>query len=850
MRSRLLLTTALCAVPVVAPKPAQAMPQVVPLIGLLATPSLGSLSIFGIAVGAGTVGGAVLRLGASFLLQAGVQRLARRRIRQQDIKRELADAQSRAVKRSVYGHYMATGTPVRPMERGDVLYCAYVLNSRPSAGNFTVHFDQREGKVVSGNMFDLSGPGATIEPVDPDQSFGSGADRPRVWICRGEQDGPPLEVLRALGGSVIEWDFDDVAFASVQRIDITIDGVVRSWDRLPIFGTFIAVGDSGGFTARSPSRSPFTIEISREDGGTAFTVDAATCERTVFGNTVTVTAISLGTPAGTDLRGSDIGRGLTLIWVRIPRGPNNTWFDRWPSWPPVVEVEGDYALVWDPRDPAQDPDDASTWQWSNNQALCLLDSILNNPIRKRPRWLVDIDAFAASADIADQSVARLYEGGTVPRYTANGVLVWRDAEIMDQVAPLAEAGGGDLIQVGGLISYVPPVSSAPVYQIRGFLKDGGFEFTRLRPGSEIPLAVRGSYVNPARGWSEADLPALAVGAGSTQIGDDGVRELPMPFVTEATQGMRLQKIARNRIAAQKGLRLTLPPDAINLVGNSIAQWDIPELPKCAGLWRVVSINPAAWMEDEGVAFRCPVELAEEPPNVDAWNPEVDEFELATEDYTPPAPVRVPPADLTATTGPGVAAGSVPRIRFSFEAVAGNVIGYEWQWREVGGEFAEGGSISENVRDALGRVFGFLVPVLPGVDYQIRVRTIYLGGVSDFSVVTITAQGPDFELDPPSDGQATGGAGQIEVSFLTPNNTAFEAIEFWGSDTDDAGAATLLGDPIASAANTVRTIIEDGLGDGVTRFYFARSRGPFGSVSAFSASVSATTDLEPEPEPEP
>lgn len=618
------------------------MPQLGALFSLLGTTSLGTLSIGGIAIGAGTIGGALLQLGGSLVLSAIAQRLAQRRLRQQDIKRELAATQSRPPLRFVYGRYRAMGTPAPIRVKGDVLYMCLILNSRPSAGNLTIYLDNRKAKVVSGSLTNFSGAGAILEPDDDDLSFGDGDDRPRAWLGLGGQTTAP------------------------------------------------------------------DVIVAETDG---------------------------------DILATDAWRGLTVLWLRIPAGPNDKRFDTWPRTPPVVEVEGDYSLVWDPRDNAQDPDDPATWQFSNNQALCLLDAILHNPIRRRPRFLVDIDALVTAANLADQSVPRFYAGGTVPRYTANGVLVWSGAELMDQIAPLAEAGAGDLVQVGGVLSYAPPVARAADYTITDILEDGGFAFTRLRPGSELPTAIRVSYVNPDRGWQDSDLPALAVGAGSTQTVDDGMLEIPLSFVTEPTQAMRVQKILRNRIAAQRQLAVTLPPDAIDLAPGAVASWGIAELPKCTGLWRVQSIQPSAWLSGEGVAMRCPVQLVEEPANVDAWDPETDEFELATEIYTPPAPVRVAPDDLQLTTGPGVALGSTPRIRLSFEPVSGNVVGYEWQWREVGGSYEEGGSIAATIRDGSDRVSAHLGPVVVGVEYQIRVRTVYLGALSGYTDATIFAAGP-------------------------------------------------------------------------------------------------------------
>ncbi len=39
---------------------------------------------------------------------------------------------------------------------------------------------------------------------------------------------------------------------------------------------------------------------------------------------------------------------------------------------PMLSVETDDAACWDPRDPAQDPDDPTTWEWTQNTALHII----------------------------------------------------------------------------------------------------------------------------------------------------------------------------------------------------------------------------------------------------------------------------------------------------------------------------------------------------------------------------------------------------------------------------------------------------------------------------------------------
>jgi len=62
---------------------------------------------------------------------------------------------------------------------------------------------------------------------------------------------------------------------------------------------------------------------------------------------------------------TDAWEGRTVIWMRLEAGPNSSRQERWPATPPLVEVEGKWSLVWDPREPSQDPDDPSTWTWSS-----------------------------------------------------------------------------------------------------------------------------------------------------------------------------------------------------------------------------------------------------------------------------------------------------------------------------------------------------------------------------------------------------------------------------------------------------------------------------------------------------
>ena len=74
-----------------------------------------------------------------------------------------------------------------------------------------------------------------------------------------------------------------------------------------------------------------------------------------------------------------------------------------------------------------------------------------------------------------------------------------------------------------------------------------------------------------------------------------------------------------------------------------------------------------------------------------------------------------------------------------------------------------------------------------------------------------------------------------------NDQDARGIEVWGSDTSVLGDAVSLTPIRYGAPNAVLNFTEASLGSSETRYYWARTVGPAGSVSDFSSSVSATTD---------
>jgi len=546
---------------------------------------------------------------------------------------------------------------------------------------------------------------------------------------------------------------------------------------------------------------------------------------------------------------SDGFTGMTVLWYRLSAGPNDQRADRWPRTPPEMEVEGLWSRVWDPRDPAQSETDPSTWVYSDNQALCALDALMQNPVRQyRPENLL-VNTFAEAADIADEDVP-LKAGGTEKRYRINGTLIFNGAEILDLVQPMFAAGGADPVRVGGRLGIAPGAYTAPIYTADDVLEEGGLAFQTLRPGRDLATTVRCTYTSPDRDWRSASLQDYTV--PGAQASDGGVLtylDLQLSLVTSPTQAMRLQKMTALRQRRQKTVTTVLPPDAFQIVSGSNITVGFPA-PYAAinGEYRVVSASPCVFASDVdgGVAMRIPVELNEVAASDWAWNPATDEQDVEQSTFDPTRELLAPGGAISIITGPTAALDTggviLPRIRFAFDPSPNTgVITYEWDYAVGAGSYQAGGFIDAEIRDGSGDVFGFVQPVTVGESYSIRVRALSSTRTSIYVTITgVIALGPDVTIAAPTPLTATPSAGQIIVTFRSPNNPDFQAVEIYGSNTNNSALAVLLSGPTYGAPNAVFSHTETGLGAAVTRYYFAKSRGPFGYLSPFSAVISATT----------
>lgn len=540
---------------------------------------------------------------------------------------------------------------------------------------------------------------------------------------------------------------------------------------------------------------------------------------------------------------TDGWRGLTVLFIRADCGDNDSRAERWPSVPPEFQVEADWSRVWDPRKSGQSASDATTWTYSANRSLCVLDALRTNPVRQYQLRSLILDLFRESADVDDERVP-LKGGGTEPRYEAHGVLAWADTELEQQIAPLIAAGAGGTTRIGGRLGMIPGAWRAPEITLTDILDEGGLQYEVLKPGRDLATAVRGKYMSADRDWTLQDAGIYAVpGVTGVAGGSDGVQDVTLDMVTSISQAQRILKWRAQRQRAQRAVTATFPPDAFEAIGGSNVQLTLPA-PYTAlnRSYEVQSTQPAMDLVGEsGVAMRCPMELVESAESDWAWNPDVDQQEVEQVPVTIESRERLPPPDVihTDTGGP---ATSTPRIRFYFDPVdSDRVDAFDWEYRESsGGAWQAGGSINADVRAnqgiAEGKVYGFVRDVEAGTYYDIRVRS--MDGETSGSVWSyaknVMALGPITSLPPPTPvASDTTASGDAYITFRLPSDDGVVGLEVWTSTSNSSSGAskyfTLGG---ASSMTLGITVPRNGA------YYWGKTRGAYGYVSAFSASIRA------------
>ncbi|MBE0394851.1 DUF1983 domain-containing protein [Citrobacter amalonaticus] len=238
-----------------------------------------------------------------------------------------------------------------------------------------------------------------------------------------------------------------------------------------------------------------------------------------------------------------IGKGIT--WLRVSLKFSA---EKFPSGIPNIKVEKFGRVVYDPR--------TGLTGYSNNAALVILDYYRN--YLKVPDSDINWDQFQEAANICDEDV--ITGGNTVERrYTINGEFDLSENKVSILEGMLA-ACAGDVTYIAGKHGLLVGAYYGPATEvITESQLAGDIEIMPEVSQAERVNTIKGTFVDPLQGFTEADFPSVSV---SEWVAEDGVeisQDMKLRFVTSEFQAQRLAdvKLKRTRIARTMNVTLNL-----------------------------------------------------------------------------------------------------------------------------------------------------------------------------------------------------------------------------------------------------------------------------------------------------
>lgn len=269
---------------------------------------------------------------------------------------------------------------------------------------------------------------------------------------------------------------------------------------------------------------------------------------TVYFNREDVGTISSVTGTADDGKVTSIGRYKDKAWVRRYTGTSSQTVDyklaaAFPSqWTPdhrgrgIAYIALTYQFdeetyrqgkpevtclvqgkkIYDPRldstrtggSGSQRINDATTWTYSTNPALCLADFLYDNSLGLgETDTRIDYDMVMDAADICDENVT--VPSGTQKRYTCNAVLIATDA-FEENIKALAQAMAGICYYSSGKWRMYAGAWSASAFSLTDSdLVEGGISIVTAAPYNERYNSVRGTFIDKDNNWQATEyLPVV------------------------------------------------------------------------------------------------------------------------------------------------------------------------------------------------------------------------------------------------------------------------------------------------------------------------------------------------------
>ncbi|HEV7305203.1 hypothetical protein [Ensifer sp.] len=528
-----------------------------------------------------------------------------------------------------------------------------------------------------------------------------------------------------------------------------------------------------------------------------------------YGNTSVQIQTRLGLPTETAYANAVADFSSEGLWTNDHRGDGQASLcmfagatrmkdqqKRFPYGVPQVSVELDGALCWDFRDPAQNPADPSTWQWTRNSAIITAWHLCFNEfgfgLDYQKALLPVIDLWKEEADICDEAVT-LAGGGTEKRYECNGFDTTENGPKAGLNAMLAACDGhlvarGDgarILTVGKFReSRCVTLSDRDIVghniQYDVLFED---ECNRLIP----------KFTYPSTDYTTSDTDYFEDVEAQLESGRILAEEAEYQWVHQWRQARRLGKRDWLRLRQKVKGSIDVRLSGINAVYSRWVRLDTPlRLPRLNG--KLIENRRSLLALTRG-GFS--MDIVQHPDNIDAWNPAVDEG------VQPPVPnqpavsgIVTPVINLVQSKANGGSvyirvvvidpgdASLTPIVRYRVADIGAGVPG-AWVEQSFPDAQPSIGYINLNTNT---------VPVNQALEVQVA-YTSPGGAYSAWS----TTESVTSTADPTPPGAVTGvsvtpGSGTATFNWTAPNSANYAGAKIYWNTVNNFGTATYLSPP--------------------------------------------------------
>lgn len=261
----------------------------------------------------------------------------------------------------------------------------------------------------------------------------------------------------------------------------------------------------------------------------------------------------------------------------------------YPNGPPNIKALVKGRKVYDPRKDVSFGGDgshvwgnSSSYEWSDNWALCMLDYILDRQYGLGAEYAeIDWDSVICSANLSDEQI-EYQPGSFITRYTMNGIVDTGNT-IANNIESMNTAAEGKVAFTQGkyriyAANYDPPKYTLSTDDLRDTLS-----VQASIPRTELFNTVSGVFIDPDKDWQLTDFPVYPSKdkqSESIYIQEDGEvidRNIELPFTTNGYNAQILAKLILERSRQSIIVNFPAKLNALKIGLLDTVKLHIPEL---------------------------------------------------------------------------------------------------------------------------------------------------------------------------------------------------------------------------------------------------------------------------------